>query len=134
MIDYSNGVTTTFKAAINKVGKYEVRFVFWKFGTGDEEGERINGFDDGATITVVEGAVTGRIYPSNDGFDTDGRDEVELTIYLADRYGNLTSQYRFWQSSLCLGGKGKKMKYRWLIFAAVSRTVRSCTKRQPGCH
>jgi len=89
--DYSEGVTTTFKAAINKVGKYEVRFVFWKFGTGDEEGEQINGFDDGATITVVEGAVTGRIYPSNDEFDADGRDEVELTIYLADRYGNLTS-------------------------------------------
>lgn len=48
-LDYANGVTTDFKATINKAGTYTVRFVFYDL-TGNKQ---INGTDDIATITVT---------------------------------------------------------------------------------
>lgn len=47
--DYSQGVTTEFKATINKAGTYTVKFVFY-----DIDGQkRLNGEDETATITVT---------------------------------------------------------------------------------
>ncbi len=47
--DYSQGVTTEFKAMINKAGTYTVKFVFY-----DIDGQkRLNGEDETATITVT---------------------------------------------------------------------------------
>ncbi len=52
--DYSQGVTTEFKATINKAGTYTVKFVFY-----DIDGQkRLNGEDETATITVTDLAVT----------------------------------------------------------------------------
>jgi Flp pilus assembly protein TadG len=52
--DYSQGVTTEFKATIKKAGTYTVKFVFY-----DIDGQkRLNGEDETATITVTDLAVT----------------------------------------------------------------------------
>lgn len=48
--DYSQGVTTEFKATIKEAGNYTVTFVFY-----DITGERqLNGEDETATITVTD--------------------------------------------------------------------------------
>lgn len=101
-LNYTEGVTTHFKATIKKLGVYTVTFVFYDLTTG----EQLNAAGESATITVREPAkseygfeITGAdqdfvagellessngIIASEDGVETTGLTPVNVTLRATD--------------------------------------------------
>jgi len=91
--DYSQGVTTEFKATINKAGTYTVKFVFY-----DIDGQkRLNGEDETATITIKPtlAATISMVDPSEDVIGTVGWTRFAGSVEVAEGVKDINAYYIF---------------------------------------
>ena len=91
--DYSEGVTTEFKATIKKAGEYTVIFVFYDI-TG---GKQLNAKDETATITIKPtlAATISMVDPSEDVIGTVGWTRFAGSVEVAEGVKDINAYYIF---------------------------------------